>query len=308
MELQQYSRLVLDLHEASRALAPRAFQDWAIARVRRDLPFTSAKWSVGALSDYGDTMLHSACYGTRPDFDRELYAIRAEDDVRERIVRAVGVTAAKSGHSDTPLLRRFDARHDLYSILATAVPDASGKLLQVISLYRGESAQPFTDAERAIKQALVPHLMQAWQGSWSYAQETPDEPQALLSSDGGVIDADPRFAAMLRAAWPGWCGRRIVLTEGGFEAPRSATARVCIVPVPGGAPGAQRVLIRANRSGALTARERTVAEQYAAGLSYKEIAKVLGISPDTVRSYIKSCYTKLAIGNKVQLQTALGAA
>ena len=115
--------------------------------------------------------------------------------------------------------------------------------------------------------------------------------QIALGGHGEFFDADMR---------------RIVLTEGGFDAPSSATAQVCIVPVQGGVPGAQRVLIRANRSGALTARERAVAEHYATGLSYKEIAKVLGISPDTVRSYIKCCYAKLAVGNKMQLQAALG--
>jgi DNA-binding CsgD family transcriptional regulator len=306
MELQQYSRLVLDLHEASRALAPVAFQDWAIARLRRDLPFTSARWSLGALSD--DDILHSACYGTRPDFDRELHAIREQDDIRQRMINDVGVTAIKSGDSDDRFLRRFDQRHELHSLLATAVPDASGKLLQVLSLYRSDSAPLFTDDERMLKQMLAPHLMQAWQGSWSYAPLTLDEPQALLSFDGFVIDAEPRFSAMLRAAWPSWCGRRIVLTAGGFDGPASATAKVCIVPVPGGAPGTQRVLIRANRCGVLTARERAVAAHYAAGLSYKEIAKALGISPDTVRSYIKCCYAKLEVCNKVQLQAALGAA
>jgi DNA-binding CsgD family transcriptional regulator len=306
MELQQYSRLVLDLHEASRALAPAAFQDWAIARLRRDLPFTSARWSLGAPSD--EDILHSACYGTRPEFDRELHAIREQDDIRQRLISEVGATAMKNGHSADRFLRRFDQHHDLHSLLATAVPDASGKLLQVLSLYRSESAPPFTEADRVLKQMLAPHLMQAWQGSWSYAPLTTDEPAALLSFNGEVIDADPRFNAMLRAAWPAWCGRRIVLTEGGFDGPSSATAKVCIVPAPGGAPGAQRVLIRANRSGALTARERAVAEHYAAGLSYKEIAKALGISPETVRSYIKCCYTKLAVSNKVQLQAALSAA
>jgi DNA-binding CsgD family transcriptional regulator len=306
MELQQYSRLVLDLHEASRALAPVAFQDWAIARLRRDLPFTSARWSLDALS--GHEILHSACYGTRPDLDRELHAISERDDVFQRMTGNMGVTAIKNGHSDDRFLRRFDQRHDLHSVLATAVPDANGKLLQMISLYRSESAPPFTDDERMLKQMLAPHLMQAWQGSWSYAPLTLDEPQALLSFDGFVIDAEPRFSAMLRAAWPGWCGRRIVLTAGGFDAPASATAKVCIVPVAGGAPGTQRVLIRANRCGVLTARERAVAAHYAAGLSYKEIAKALGISPDTVRSYIKCCYAKLEVCNKVQLQAALGAA
>ena len=51
-----------------------------------------------------------------------------------------------------------------------------------------------------------------------------------------------------------------------------------------------------------------MARHYAAGLSYKEIARELGISPETVRSYLKCCYAKLAVGSKVQLQQALDGA
>lgn len=308
MELQQYSRLLLDLHEASRALAQSEFQDWAITRLKRDLPFSSAKWSVGTMADHGDILLHSACYGTRPGFERELAAIRSYDDVRQRFISAPGVTAIKNGASANPMLRRFDARHDLHSVLATAVPDRSGKLLQVLCLYRSESERPFSDAEYHAKQALVPHLMQAWQANWQYAPAGPEQrPGALLSHCGLVLDADDGFVAMLRAAWPGWCGTRLDLCAGGsgFDGPRSATSQLAVSVLPGSAPGTRRVLLQPNPGGLLTGRERAVAEHYAAGLSYKEIARVLGISPETVRSYLKCCYAKLAVNSKVQLQLAL---
>jgi DNA-binding CsgD family transcriptional regulator len=309
MELQRYSRLIYDLHAGSRDVPPAAFQDWAIVRLRRDLPFASAWWGVATTPAAGDTVLHSAAYGTRPDFTREIEAIRDVDDVHERILKPPGVTVLKDGHSADPMLRRFDARHDLHSILATAVPDSSGTVMQFISLYRPEGARPFTEAERAVKEALVPHLMRAWQTNWEAPPahgEAP--PAALLSTDGDVIHADARFTALLRAAWPGWCGRRLVLRDDGFDGPRTATARIALTVVPGGAPGTRRVLLRPNRNGALTAREHAVAAHYANGLSYKEIAKALGITPDTVRSYIKACYAKLDVRNKVQLQQALARA
>ena len=51
----------------------------------------------------------------------------------------------------------------------------------------------------------------------------------------------------------------------------------------------------------LTMREFAVAEHYAAGLSYKEIARELGISPATIRNHIAAIYRKLEINNKAQL-------
>ncbi|MES2257536.1 MAG: LuxR C-terminal-related transcriptional regulator [Pseudomonadota bacterium] len=310
MELNRFSRLTYDLHEASHALAAERFQDWAIERLHRDLPFCSAWWGVATLADRGGTILDSHCYGMRPGFAQEFETIRECDDVGARMIDTLGVTAYKDGHSIDPALRRFDARHGLHSIMATAVPDSSGALMQFLTLFRPESARPFSAGERALKEALVPHLMQAWRANWDGVPAAAgDEPAALLATDGRVIDADVRFMAMLRAAWPAWCGRRIVLcNEGaaGFEGPRAAMAVIRIVPSPGGAPGTQRVVVRSNRCGALAPRERAVAEHYAAGLSYKEIAKEMTLSPATVRSYLKTCYDKLAVGNKVQLQQALG--
>ena len=51
----------------------------------------------------------------------------------------------------------------------------------------------------------------------------------------------------------------------------------------------------------LSRRELTVAEHYAAGQSYKEIARELDISPATIRNHIAAIYRKLEINNKAQL-------
>jgi len=55
----------------------------------------------------------------------------------------------------------------------------------------------------------------------------------------------------------------------------------------------------------LSKRERTIAERYAAGETYRDIADSLCIAPATVRSHIASIYRKLEIKNKPALVTAL---
>ncbi len=52
---------------------------------------------------------------------------------------------------------------------------------------------------------------------------------------------------------------------------------------------------------ALSPREREVAELYAEGLSYKEVARELSLSPTTVRNQIARCYQKLEIRDKAAL-------
>jgi DNA-binding NarL/FixJ family response regulator len=51
---------------------------------------------------------------------------------------------------------------------------------------------------------------------------------------------------------------------------------------------------------ALTDRERQVIEQLARGLSYEQVALVLEISTNTVRSYVRTIYDKLCVSSKTE--------
>jgi DNA-binding NarL/FixJ family response regulator len=55
----------------------------------------------------------------------------------------------------------------------------------------------------------------------------------------------------------------------------------------------------------LTTRERLVAEHYAYGLSHKEVAQLLRVSPNTVRTQLASVYRKLGVGDKAALARRL---
>jgi LuxR family maltose regulon positive regulatory protein len=50
----------------------------------------------------------------------------------------------------------------------------------------------------------------------------------------------------------------------------------------------------------LSSRERDIVELIAQGQSNKEIARTLGIAPETVKSHIKSIFTKLAVDKRAQ--------
>jgi DNA-binding NarL/FixJ family response regulator len=55
----------------------------------------------------------------------------------------------------------------------------------------------------------------------------------------------------------------------------------------------------------LTPRERAVASAFAAGHSHKEVARQLGLSPVTVRGYLRVAYQKLGVKDKAQLVRCL---
>jgi DNA-binding CsgD family transcriptional regulator len=56
---------------------------------------------------------------------------------------------------------------------------------------------------------------------------------------------------------------------------------------------------------ALSERERKVAQHYASGANYKEIATMLHVSPATVRSHLRNVFQKLGVTNKARLAALL---
>lgn len=58
----------------------------------------------------------------------------------------------------------------------------------------------------------------------------------------------------------------------------------------------------------LSRRERDIAQRYATGASYKDIAEDLGISPATVRTHLQTIYRKRGVASKIELLRDLGPA
>jgi len=55
----------------------------------------------------------------------------------------------------------------------------------------------------------------------------------------------------------------------------------------------------------LAKREQAVAEVLAQGKSHKEIARILGVAPSTIRNQTQSIYAKLEVDNRVSLAAHL---
>jgi DNA-binding NarL/FixJ family response regulator len=64
--------------------------------------------------------------------------------------------------------------------------------------------------------------------------------------------------------------------------------------------GVVRSLLSIPETSPLTSRESDVLRFVAAGQSNKRVAQMLGVSPETVKSHIKSIFTKLKVDNRMQ--------
>jgi DNA-binding CsgD family transcriptional regulator len=64
--------------------------------------------------------------------------------------------------------------------------------------------------------------------------------------------------------------------------------------------GAFEPNLAARKALGLTGQEMKVLEELAAGRSNKEIARTLGLSPNTVKSHVANLFAKLEVGRRTQ--------
>jgi DNA-binding NarL/FixJ family response regulator len=141
----------------------------------------------------------------------------------------------------------------------------------------------------------------------SVVRRWPKMPVLVLT----VADTRERILAALRA---GACGYLFKEDMGTRLAP--ALEEVLAGGVPLSPAAAQLVLATVRRAppeptrpaeAALTSREHRVLELLTSGLTYEEVAQVLEVSINTVRTHVRSIYAKLDVNTKAEaVMVALG--
>lgn len=262
-----------------------------------------------------------------------LAALRGEEEDCGRLAREalaiavphrVGLRVGVAAYALAMLelgLGRFAAAHDRFTAMAAAGPGAGHPAVVWRSAPDRIEAAVGAGDTRAARAALEGY------GRWS-AHARTDESRALLArchalvedDDGGFeealrLHANPFEAArtglllgerLRRAHRPGEARPRLRAAMETFEAagarPWARRARAELraagesaEPTPGPAPGPGPLL------DALTPQELRIAGLVAEGLSSKEIAARLFLSPRTVEYHLYKIYPKLGIGTRTEL-------
>jgi len=313
--------MLLRLHRASRTVPAHDFKDAALAALRPQLDFDSALWGTFVVSEARITVhafhLHNLPVRMMQDYE----AVKQHDPLNRRGIEHPGHTSmiALGAAKDTlhPKLVAYVRRYDLEHALATVWLDEDLKIYTAISLYRGRAKRPFTERDRKRKQALVPHLVDTWNANATQhlsdrmhtASEMP-RARALIDRKGMIYSAEADFAGMMREEFPDWSGPVIPpralapLAEARGDAYRGDAIQISVLRDNG--DGLLLVVARklcgVDR---LSPRELSVATEFAAGRTYKEIAAALGIAPATVRNQLQVAYAKLGVDSKIALAKSL---
>lgn len=320
-EERAVSRLILDLYRGARERDPDAFCTWALSQVRRLVPFDSAMWGHGSATaervDLVDVHLLE-----QPVAMLESYArVRHEDFLARAVGAAAGTTIELYSIVDrdtfvrSPIYRRHARRYGMENLLCTGHPERPSGLMSVISFWRARPENRFTEVERATKEFLVPHLVEARRLCVLAAvrrrtgiTRVTGVRAAVCDRRGILHEVEDGFAALIGSQWPDWTGPSLpaplveALRAGGHDRMAFGALRFDWSPLD------RRILIgvrRATAVDALTRRERAIVERLARGATAKRVALEMRLEPTTVRNHLASAHRKLGVRNRAQLLQAL---
>lgn len=209
-----------------------------------------------------------------------------------------------------PEMEAFSRDYDLRHLLLFGDSPGAGTPGRWLVLYRADDAC-FNREDAELLHATWLHLSCAIGLHRAALLDRQDgarahRASALVNGLGGVESADACFLDLLRQEWPGNCALQLPaallasLRQGLAWRGRS----IEIV-----ARYEQHLLLCNARPvdvvAQLTPAESAVARRFAAGQSHKQIARELGVAPNTVRTQLSRLYAKLQVHDKAALAQRL---
>lgn len=317
--LQAFSRSLLQLAEQARQAQPQDLLQRAMQILRALVPFDAAWWGeVSAEGVHGGprNWLHGSI-GLSRSFATEWNGLAAVDAFGKLSMARLGeVVRERDMPADVPEhpeVAAFSERHGLYHCMALTAELPDSGLMFFVSVYRPPHRTGFTDAETVLFGEFVFHLLQHWhqllQRLQSSSPARPWDSFALAEPSGELLFAGLRISMALGEAYPEWTGSRlpapVVQALPGVPCNLVVGSKPCRLRLePCGPLVAVSMASRHARS-PLAPRELSAAMLYAHGRSHKDIAGTLGLSPATVRTYLRTAYAALGVSNKLELVAAL---
>jgi DNA-binding CsgD family transcriptional regulator len=245
--------------------------------------------------------------------------IKGQDRLMAKVLANPGITFdtkdlyGRKERGKSEVYKKHSGRWGIEAVICTAQPDEKTGLVEGISLYRKKAEPGFSEVERQTKQALFPLLIQVWHHNQIQQLKhsscgTDVGAFAISDPQGWLRHIDDRFMELIQQEFTGWHPPELPLRLLDWVSESSKSKYEGELVTVECWDQNDLILLQArskNGLDKLTFREKEVAESYTAGLTYKEIAAELGVSPSTVLRHLESIFQKLEVSSKVELVHAL---
>lgn len=302
-------RYIARLYRSGLAIAPERYRAWALETLARVIPHDGALWGSGSAAQ---GRFHTrTIVGLPEDFPAQLEATHQINPLFPRImanlekpVDMASVLSDSEFHR-TEVYRRVFQPQGIERILSTGHLEARSGLYSLVTLYRKNPDEQFSDQEKQWQRRITYHLFNAASHVFFvYELHRSDRPPgssaAVVDSTGLFHEAQPRFLDLLETHYPNPVRAQALP----FALPEAGTTGlVGGLGVKCEALGDLFLLHiwTAGPLDRLTVREREVVNAVAQGLSFKQAAKKIGVAPSTVANHLYRVYRKLGVYSRTEL-------
>lgn len=312
--IASFSRFVTEIQHRSLQEDAEGLARWAVGDLSRIIGFDAAWYGWATLRPEGVEVYANATLNLPQGFHDYWKTMSEQDLLARYMIENPGETAIydrgqpRQTDGMTSLADRYGLRR-----ITTAMNGHYGDYASFyISSYRaGARARHWSVAERDFLQCAVDQLSAAMKLSAAEPGRAlaPGSVSILASENGIGLLGLPLLRERFGDIWPRWTGdclpeqlARLIGSPGSHVLPdRDLVVTVENAPRFQGMGLRRITLRRRHRFDLLTSREQEVARELAVGKSAKEVARLLGLAPATVRNQTQSIYNKLQVDNRAAL-------
>jgi len=306
------------LYRLAQECAFADFHDHALALAGRLASFDSGRWGSNVITPGGLALHHAHLVNEPPETLAAYEEVKSQDHLVIAHRGRCGYMMIRShprthyGAAEYLGMREYQRRFGHENALVLFHTRPGDLYTNYISLYRADERAQFGLNEAHVMEQAYPHLLEALR--INCALNARDlVPGPCSGSHVGVADllgrilfAEPRVGDLLAEEWHEPRNGRLppVLFDAlaSVGTYRGSRVRAAASPI-------QNLLFfrlrERHRADSLSPRELEIARATARGASYKEAARELGLSPETVRSYLKGIHAKLGVRNRAELLAEL---
>lgn len=312
--IASFSRFIAQMNDRVRTEDAEGLARWAVQDLSQTLGFDAAWYGWAQLSEDGVQIYANATVNL-PDGFYEHWRTMSDQDL---LARSMIENPGQPALYDRRQGRQTDGMVDLsdtfgLSKIITAMHGRPGRATSFyLSSYRvGVTGRAWSEEERDYLQCAVDHLSGAMKLTTTEpGRSHPAGAVTILVNETGVgILGLSALREQMGEVWPSWQGdhlpeqlSRLINLPGQHILPERDLVVLVEQPPRFQGMGLRRLTLRRlNPVDMLTNREREVARALSDGKSHKEVARLLGLAPATVRNQTQSIYAKLGVDNRANL-------
>jgi DNA-binding CsgD family transcriptional regulator len=293
------------------------FKDWALSETKKLIPFDSCAWGMGSWVNNAPVVHTVHLHNLGGHFIESWLRYQHEDKLTRDVTLNSNLTFNVNlacEYANTNIYNIHCKSFGIEHIVSTGTVDQDTQILNTIVFYRASINQPFSEEERALKEIVFPHLIEAARTNWltnlpnmfSAYQRSSFSAIAASDTTGLLHIAMPSFVEICRKEWLSWKGpflpQEILDIAHKNQSYIGESIVISISKINEVTLLRARAKVPADKLGS---RELEIAQQIANGNDYKTIAIQMGISPNTVKTHTINIYTKLGINDKAKLAVEL---